>query len=107
MNAVLEAQHAMISLQLWIWREAFWASQQIQGRALVGVEGVKSPEALGILELTLAKKCQKYTLVVHLHQITILLIKVMNSSIDAAVTNIIASLSVTLDKENLVCQLAG
>ena len=47
---------------------------------------------------------------VHLHQITILstlLIKVINSSTDAAVTNIIASLSVTLDKENLVCQLAG
>ena len=38
-----------------------------QGRALVGVEGAKPPEALEILQFTLAKKCQKYTLVVHLH----------------------------------------
>ena len=110
MNVVLEAQHAMTSLQLWIWGEAFWAPQQIQGRALVEVERAKRLEALEILQLTLAKKCQKYTLVVHLHWITILwilLIKVINSSTDAAVTNIIASLSVTLDKENLVCQLAS
>ena len=81
-----------------------------QGRALVGVEGAKPPEALEILQFTLAKKCQKYTLVVDLHLITILsilLIEVLNSSTDAAVTNIIASLSVTLDKENWVCQLAG
>ena len=39
----------------------------VQGRALVGVEGAKPPEALEILQFTLAKKCQKYTLVVHLH----------------------------------------
>ena len=38
-----------------------------QGRALVGVEGAKPPEVLEILQFTLAKKCQKYTLVVHLH----------------------------------------
>ena len=68
-----------------------------QGRALMGVDGVKPPEALEILHFKLAKKCQKYTLVVHLHWITILsilLIKVLNSSTDAAVTNIIASLNV-------------
>ena len=47
--------------------------------------------------------CQKYTLMVHLPYITIsltLLIKVIKSSTEAAVTNVIASLSVTLDKEN-------
>ena len=45
-----------------------------QGRALVGVEGAKPSEALEILQFTfyslqftVAKKCQKYTLVVHLH----------------------------------------
>ena len=38
-----------------------------QGRALVGVEGAKPPEALEILQFTLAKKCQTYILVAHLH----------------------------------------
>ena len=33
--------------------------KQIQGRAMVGVEGAKPPEALEILQLTLAKKCKK------------------------------------------------
>ena len=33
--------------------------QQIQDRALVGVEGAKPPEALEILQLTLAKKMPK------------------------------------------------
>ena len=80
MNVVLQAQHAMISLQLWIWGR-FLAPQQIQGRALVGLEGVKPPKVLKILQLTLTKKCQKYTLVVHLRRITILLIQVINSSI--------------------------
>ena len=32
-----------------------------QGRALMGVEGAKPPEALEILQFTLAKKFQKYT----------------------------------------------
>ena len=33
--------------------------------------------------------------------------KVIKSSTIAAITNVIASLSLTLDKENSVCQLAG
>ena len=80
----------MTSLQLWIWGEAFWAPKQIQGG--VGVEGAKPLEALEILQLTLAKKCQKYTLVVHLHWITILsivLIKVINTSTDCHKYNLL------------------
>ena len=57
MNVVLEAQHAMTFLQLWILEGGGGrlSQEQIQGRAW-GVEGAKSPEALEVQQLTLAKK---------------------------------------------------
>ena len=104
MNAVLEAQHAMTSLQLGI--RGRFESPTDPGQSPGAGPGRKDP----LRRYSTAYISQKYTLGVHLHQITILcilLIKVTNSSTEAAVISIIASLCVTLDKENLVCQLAN
>ena len=69
MNVVLEAQHAMTSLQLGIWGMGALSPQADPGQSPGGGLG---GEALEILQLASAKKMVKYTLMVHhLHKITI------------------------------------
>ena len=81
-----------------------WASGGlVPGQSTDGVQWGKTPGSSRDPTAYTCQKCQKYTLVVHLPQITIswiLLIKVIKSSTEAAATNIIARLSVTIDKEN-------
>ena len=88
-------------MQLRMWGGGTLSPQQIQGRALVGAQETKHHKALEILQLTLAKPVRgPFTLTYNFVNI------VIKSSSEAAVTNIIASIRVTLDKKNLVCQLA-
>ena len=66
----------------------------------MGVQGAKTPEALEILHLPKMPKIHPRGPFTLIKISWILLINVMKSSTEVAVANIIASLSITLDKEN-------